>query len=374
MSQPAKEKVLHWPPPYQRAATIPSPIQRATGTPAHWQPRYDARVPVPLAQPRPSIPPRTGGAAQPRVALPGAPGHSASRISPGAVFLGRAAAPGPRRPAQAKSAARPGAVQRYSIREVYEKAHKHAMPNDEVLHDLQIIHDRLNGSEGYFRKYLKDVDDLIKDRPQGWTATRRLRVHLATEDKLKLPKIFATPTSKDPVGLENEFLDVAKKTGGHAFHDVAAGLFHGEYEHGLQMQFIKEMYLYPYTYGGTGLRTSFQQVWAAIVNPLYTVRVDEGLALSLWSIVMDIRGGFASGAQPGLRQLLGPGVYADTFGTSATVLHHGFGAWNKGMYPNVRFGSLQSEFPNLSKAVVDRHNKRAHQKETQTLPTENVRL
>jgi hypothetical protein len=258
-------------------------------------------------------------------------------------------------------------VQRYDIKKVYTRI-KEAVPADDVLADLQIIHNTLNNKspKGPFMQYLQFLNEQIERRGKtyGWTPMESLALSLGPVGKWKHSKIFESAS-------EAGILGHIKTTDGR-FHDVSAGLHHGEYEHALQTDFIRNMYKYRHLYGGTGLSTSYDAVLGAMTDVKYMVSVN-GRLLSLWDIVMDIQGGFISNPGKRMEQGINPLFREEEgdqykkeeeriFGTSATVLHYAFGAGTDvslgKTYPGVEKGELAVEFPYLAEAIWNRAAKR----------------
>ena len=199
---------------------------------------------------------------------------------------------------------------------------------------------------------------------------RALRVIINKLEKgKKLPKLFeVTPDTEN-------FLKTVSPVEG-PFHDVSAGKFHGEYEHALQVGFIKDLYEYKHLYGSTKLNKPFSEMWKAMYNPEYEVTTEEGITLSLWDLVLDIRGSFVSKGKGGVRDLLKRGdgeeegdPYKGTLGTSATVLHNLFGAYGEEeaylAQTELSKGDLAKQYPHIAEAILNRHLKRVSETTTE---------
>jgi hypothetical protein len=136
----------------------------------------------------------------------------------------------------------------------------------------------------------------------------------------------------------------------------------------MQLHFVSDMYQYPYLYGTTGLQTSYQTLIGAMLNSDYVITTPEKDQLSLWSLVMDIQGGFIKGkknkGKEGVRFLFGEeedDPYAGTFGTSATLMHYGFGWGGKQEVfesSRLKHGELAHHYPYIAEAVHNRGLKR----------------
>jgi|GEM_PF-5026140 len=287
-------------------------------------------------------------------------------------------APGERSSAAVRRASPgPRVLQCYDIRKIYALAGK-KLPEEDVFKDLQFIHDALN-DRNRMHVYFDFVNGWIEHRVKdlGWTPTESLVLTFkesVEQVRFKLPKLF------EPAPSELDFLKTMR-TVGRPFHDVSAGLFHGEYEHALQLDFIRRMFEFKPRYDSTELRTDFQTVWGTLFDENYVVVIPEGgrdgknLTLSLWDVVMDIQGGFLQTKSPkGLSALSLEGsplskkeLYGGSYATSATLMHHAFGAYD-GLnlkeppdYTSITglsFGELTKLYPYLAAAIIDRHMKR----------------
>lgn len=233
---------------------------------------------------------------------------------------------------------------------------------------MQIIHKTLNSKE-FVNQYFAEVDDYIygKVKNKGVTPmaalSRKLRKGLGATKLFRLYETVPSDTGFVKLLGENSTEEPA------LFQDVSAGLFHGEYEHLLQLAIVKKMYAEKEKYG---LRKSFKEVWDAMISSKHIVNVDEKTDLSLWSIVMDIRGEFISGKEAGINPLFnGENQYQGIYGTSATLLHSGFGAWLGGNYAKqgMEKGELAKSYPHLAEAIITRAFKR--KKETDYEETKN---
>lgn len=261
----------------------------------------------------------------------------------------------------------PPCLQLYNIGEVYDKYEErgklqedYQRPEKGALHDLQIIHETLN-DKGSVNQYFAQVDNYINLEVSYNNVTpmaalsQKLRKDLGVTKILRLYETVPSDTGFVKLLGESSTEEPA------LFQDISAGLFHGEYEHLLQLAIVKEMYADKEKYG---LKKSFKEVWDAMVSSKHVVKVNEKTDLSLWSIVMDIQGHFISGqnrAKAGINPLFGgEDQYDGIYGTSATLLHHGFGAWEKGNYSSqdVKPGELARRYPHLAEAIVTRNLKR----------------
>ncbi|MCP3166716.1 eCIS core domain-containing protein [Myxococcus qinghaiensis] len=270
----------------------------------------------------------------------------------------------------------PRVLQCYNIRRIYALAGG-SLPDGDVFDDLQFIHDALN-DQARMHVYFDFVNELVMHRVKdlGWTPTESLVLTFkesVEQVSSKLPKLF------EPAPSELDFLK-KMRTVGRPFHDVSAGLFHGEYEHALQLDFIRRMFEFKHRYDSTALKTSFRDVWRALFDEAFVLTIKKGgrdgenLNLSLWDVVMDIQGGFLRDGEKepkGLTALPGEeapltkkGLYQGSFGTSATFMHHAFGAFGRAK-PNdyepitgIIGGTLARRYPYLAAAIIDRHMKR----------------
>jgi hypothetical protein len=113
-----------------------------------------------------------------------------------------------------------------------------------------------------------------------------------------------------------------------------------------------------------------------MLNSKHVIQTPEGDQLSFWSLVMDIQGGFIKGkknkGKEGVRFLFkeGEDPYTETFGTSATLMHYGFGWVPKDKrekekeyveqqgYKSMKFGELANRYPYIAEAVINRGLKR----------------
>ncbi|AKF86068.1 hypothetical protein MFUL124B02_21165 [Myxococcus fulvus 124B02] len=297
----------------------------------------------------------------------------------GAAFARGAPAPSRLAPASTlirRGASGPSILQCYNIKKIYALANVR-LPDTDVFEDLQFIHDALNTPQR-MHVYFDFVNGLIKHRVKdlGWTPTESLVLTFkesVEQVRVKLPKLF------EPAPSEMDFLRTMRGIR-RPFHDVSAGLFHGEYEHSLQLDFIRRNFEFKHAYESTELKTDFRTVWDTLFDERYVIKVPEGarggkeLILSLWDVVMDIQGGFLQKSGPkglsGLpteqEPLTKEDLYQGSFGTSATLMHHAFGAYGLGLktppdyapITGLSFGVLAKRYPYLAAAIIDRHMKR----------------
>lgn len=300
-------------------------------------------------------------------------GEAFARGEPAPVSL----APGePAAAARRRASPGPRVLQCYNIRRIYKLAGS-PLPEGDVFDDLQFIHDALNNPDR-MHVYFEFVNELIEHRVKklGWTPTESLVLTFkesVEQVRFKLPKLF------EPAPSELDFLKTMRKVG-RPFHDVSAGLFHGEYEHALQLDFIRRMFEFRRVYDSMELKTSFRDVWQALFAEDFVLTIKGGgrdgedLKLSLWDVVMDIQGGFLRDRDKeplGLTALSSEdtpltkkGLYKGSFATSATFMHHAFGAFGltkpDDYTPVTGFmgGALAKTYPYLAAAIIDRHMKR----------------
>jgi hypothetical protein len=387
--QPAS-RILPVPAPHASRPQAAQP-QKNPAAPRTHAPQAPRTVPLPQAPPRPAVQPggRPSPIAQPK--MQAAPPIPAPR-SPAAHVVQQKAAIAPpstvprQAPAStqtsrppstlqaktARDAGRSGVIQRYNIGTIYNRYIKTVAeavkPEEAILSDAQIVHDTLNNREKadiYFGFTDRWVQDRVKT--MGVSPMRALasivggHVEGGGDSPTKLSKLFEVTAGEFP------FLETANKLRNRPFHDVSAGLHHGEYEHSMQLHFVSDMYKYPNLYGTTGLRKSYQELIGAMLNSKHVIQTPEGDQLSFWSLVMDIQGGFIKGkknkGKDGVRFLFEEeeDPYASTLGTSATLMHYGFGVGNKQVAfesSAIKHGELAHRYPHIAEAVHNRGLKR----------------
>ncbi len=390
----APPRILPAPPiqvlqPASRILPVPAPhtsrpqavqLQGNPAAPRAHVPQAPRTVPLPPVQPggRPSPIAQPKMRAAPPIPAPRSPAaHVVQQKA--AIAPQRTVARGPQAPAtaartsrppgalQAKTAGRPRVIQCYNIGLIYEryleKVKENVLPDKKILSDAQIVHDTLNNREKS-DIYFKFTNEWVKDRVKtmGVTPMRALasivggHVEGGEGYPIKLSKLFEVTSGEIP------FLETAKKLKNRPFHDVSAGLHHGEYEHAMQLHFVSDMYQYKYLYGTTGLQTSYQALIGAMLNPAYAITL-EGADLSFWSLVMDIQGKFIRVNEGGVRSLLEEeDPYAKIFGTSATLMHYGFGVGKSlNSYKSMEHGELAKHYPYIAEAVHYRDLKRTNE-------------
>lgn len=365
-------------------ASLPKGPGVAQTKPAGGSPTQALHVRAAVDRGRGNVPRSAPPVPRPAVPVQASPAPGARAVAPHvrqAVQIVQAKAAAPARPPaahvqaclQRKPAvnpahrASPPCLQPYNIGEVYDKYEEkgqvqkdYQRPGKDVLHDLQTIHKVLNDRE-CVNQYLSEVDEYVhrqvsqdkKVTPMA-ALSHKLRTDLGAKELLKL---YETAPS------DSGFVKVISKESDEEpvlFQDISAGLFHGEYEHLLQLAIIKQMY----DQKESGMKTSFKDVWDAMFDSSHLVHVDNKTQLSLWSIVMDIQGNFIYGKdrkKAGINPLFGgQDQYEGIYGTSATLLHHGFGAWSSGDYSSqgIKQGELAKKFPHLAEAIITRNLKR----------------
>ncbi len=379
-------RILPVPAPHASRPQAAQP-QRNPAAPRVHAPQAPRTVPLPQTPSRPAVQPggRPSPIAQPK--MQAAPPIPAPRSPAAHVVQQKAAiAPSPTAPRQApaspqtsrpagalqaktaRDVGRSGVIQRYNIGTIYsryvEKLGKDITPHPAILHDAQIVHDTLNNPAkadiyfGFTNRWVKDRVETMGVSPMRALASIvGGHVEGGGDSPTKLSKLFEVTTGEIP------FLETANKLRNRPFHDVSAGLHHGEYEHSMQLHFVSDMYQYRYLYGTTGLQTSYQALIGAMLNPAYVITTPEMDQLSLWSLVMDIQGGFITGRKKGVRFLYKEeeegDPYAGTFGTSATLMHYGFGVGKPlGAYKSMGHGELAKRYPYIAEAVHNRGLKR----------------
>jgi hypothetical protein len=130
---------------------------------------------------------------------------------------------------QAKTAGRPGVIQRYNIGTIYERyleqVKENVSPGKAILHDAQIVHDTLNNREkadiyfGFTNRWVKDRVETMGVTPMRALASI-VGGHVEGNEgyPTKLSKLFEVTTGEFP------FLATANKLKNRPFHDVSAGL------------------------------------------------------------------------------------------------------------------------------------------------------